>query len=468
MLAVPCPTRRRALCALGAAALSLVSRPVFGGGASAALPWLVRGGRAFVNGRLELRDVGLDAEGRIVLESLAHAGVVSVLDAASKVVVPGFIDALADRAGGDSKVYEDHKIADGVTTALELHGGVADAGAYHAVEARRPHRVNHGVGAKVMAVRALRGSIGERERLIERSLDGGALTVSHSIEYQPIGFAELAAYGRLAARRARPVVLHLRYSSAELELEGVREAVRLARETGAHVHIAHLNSTGGTFAPEQALDILRAARAEGLGLTCCVYPYGYWATYLRSRRFDAGWRTRYGLDYGDLEVVGTGERLTERSFWRYRQSGNVIVAVPDGTMDVRRTVDLPLREPFCLVGSDGGMRRAAGPNTHPRGSGTFATAIRRALDTGLGLEYVLGVLTERPRTLLGRPLEDRGRLVEGARADLVVFDPQTIRNHATPARPVMRSEGIDAVFVNGRLAYRSGVFHEAAGVGIRG
>lgn len=461
------PTRRSVLSALGAGALCLAVGTAFAGGSPAGLAWRLRGGRVFARGRLEDRDVGIDPDGRIVLDDLTTATVAEVVDCTGRIVAPGFIDALADRAGGDSRVYEEYKLADGVTTALELHGGVADPGAYHFGETRRPHRINHGVGAKVMAVRALYASIDARSRQIERALDGGALSVSHSIEYQPVGFPELLTYARIAARRARPVVLHLRYSSAALELEGVREAVRLARESGAHVHIAHLNSTGGTFAPEAALDLLRAGLAEGLALTCCVYPYGFWATYLRSRRFDPGWRERYGLDYADLEVVGTGERLTARSFAHYRQSGSVIVAVPDGTMDIRRTVDLPLREPFCLVGSDGGMKRASGPNTHPRGSGTFATALRRAIDVGLGLEYMLGVLTERPRALIGRPLEDRGRITAGARADVVVFDPMAIRNLGTAAEPVKHSQGIDAVFVNGRLAYRAGLL-EASGVGIRG
>lgn len=421
----------------------------------------------FIRGRLEDRDVGIDADGRIVLDELGTDTSARVVECAGRIVSPGFIDALADRAGGDPLVYEEYKLADGVTTALELHGGVADAGAYHVHAARRPQRINHGVGAKVMAIRAFHASADARSRRIELALDGGALSVSHSVEYQPIGFPELLRYARIAARRTRPVVLHLRYSGAERELEGVREAVRLARESGAHVHIPHLNSTGGTFAPEAALDLLRAGRAEGLALTCCVYPYGFWATYLRSRRFDPGWRERYGLDFADLEVVGTGERLTARSFARYRGAGSVIVAVPDGTMDLRRTVDLPLREPFCLVGSDGGMKRASGPNTHPRGSGTFATSLRRAIDTGLGLEYMLDVLTERPRALLGRPLETRGHIAAGAPADLVVFNPSTIRNLGTAARPAVHSEGIDAVFVNGQPAYRAGVLEAAAGVGIR-
>jgi dihydroorotase-like cyclic amidohydrolase len=80
-------------------------------------------------------------------------------------------------------------------------------------------------------------------------------------------------YAKLAKKYDRPMFLHLRYSSKEKELEGVDEAIRLAKDTGARVHIDHLHSTGGTFHMEQAVEKIRAANAQGLTITTCVYPF---------------------------------------------------------------------------------------------------------------------------------------------------------------------------------------------------
>src|SRR5690606_20566101 len=128
------------------------------------------------------------------------------------------------------------------------------------------------------------------------------------------------------------------------ELDGVREAVRIVELTGVRLHIAHLNSTGGTFRMGEALEIIRSARARGLEITCCVYPYSYWATYVSSARFGPGWQERFGLDYGDLTVVGTGERLTAKSFARYRWKPGILVAVPPETQPLSRTFDMAIRE----------------------------------------------------------------------------------------------------------------------------
>jgi hypothetical protein len=191
---------------------------------------------------------------------------------------------------------------------------------------------------------------------VEQCLEEGALGVSHSIEYQPTPYEEVLTYARLADKYDRPMFLHLRHSSVEQELDGVDEAIRLARESGARVHISHLHSTGGTFHMEEALSRITTARKQGLEITCCVYPYSYWATYLHSTRFDEGWQRRYSLRYEDLRLVGTGERLSEASFTKYRALKK-LVAVPEGTMPMEKTIDLALRETFCLIGSELSMPR---------------------------------------------------------------------------------------------------------------
>jgi len=424
---------------------------------SAGLALSIQGGLVFTGGALRSRAVGVTHDGRIQLSEKALPAD-RVIDATGRIVAPGFIDILGDNSSKPEKsylTYERYKLTDGVSTALQMHGGAGDVGAFRRHFDPLPHHVNFGTSTKVMIIRNKYRDRATRLRKIEESLDAGALGVSHSPEYQPdTTFDELLDYGRIAKRYERPLVLHLRYSSSQRELDGVREAVRVVERTGVRLHIAHLNSTGGTFHMEDALAIIRDSRSRGLEITCCVYPYSYWATYVSSARFGPGWKEHFHLDYGDLTVVGTGERLTAKSFAHYRQTAGVLVAVPPGTQPLARTFDLAIREDFCMVASDGGIEREAHANSHPRGAGCFSTALRHSQDVGIPLTSALTAMTSRPAGLAR--LDSRGEIRDGYIADLTIFDPQKVNGVATVANPNQYSAGITAVVVNGKVSYEPG------------
>lgn len=153
-------------------------------------------------------------------------------------------------------------------------------------------------------------------------------------------------------------------------------------------------------------------------------------------------------------MVGTGERLTAASFARYRGTPGVLVAVPPGTQPLDSTFDLAIREGFCMVASDGGIEREAHANSHPRGAGCFSTALRHAQDSGIPLERVLSAMTSLPAALAR--IGSRGEIRDGYIADLAIFDPRRVSGRATVADPDQYSAGIDAVIVNGKVAYRPG------------
>jgi N-acyl-D-aspartate/D-glutamate deacylase len=427
------------------------------------LPLVLRGGRSFIDGQWRTVDIGIDDAGKLRF-GLELRGT-ETLNVTGRVISPGFIDILADNSTSPESTYqifEKYKVSDGVTTALQMHGGSPDCGAYYRQFSNRPHSINFGVSTFVMAIRARSGA----RRLIEKNLEEGALGVSHSLEYQPAPYAEMLEYAKLAKKYDRPMFLHLRYSSSEKELDGVDEAIRLAHDSGARIHIDHLHSTGGTFHMEQALEKIRTANAQRMTITTCVYPYSFWATYLSNNRFGPGWQQRYGLNYEDLRIVGSSERLNARSFAHYRKT-SALAAVPEGTMPLEKTVNLALKEDFCMIGSDGGVQFEPRANSHPRGAGCFATAIRHALDIGMPLEKILTKMTELPRSVVTPVLKDRGVLEDGAIADLTVFDPATIRGNATIENPNQFSSGIDLVIVNGKIAYKDGKLVGKNGVAIK-
>ena len=431
--------------------------PVVRGVGPAGLALSIQGGLVFAGNTLRPLSVGVTRDGRIQLSEVPLPAD-RVIDATDRIVSPGFIDILGDNSSHPEKThltYEKYKLTDGVSTALQMHGGAGDVGAFRRHFDPLPHHVNFGTSTKVMIIRNRYRDRSTRLRKIEESLDDGALGVSHSPEYQPdTTFAELIDYARMAKRYERPLVLHLRYSSSERELDGVREAVRIVEQTGVRLHIAHLNSTGGTFHMADALGIIGDARARGMEITCCVYPYSYWATYVSSARFGPGWREHFHLDYGDLTVVGTGERLTAKSFAHYRNTPGVLVAVPPGTQPLERTFDLAIREDFCMVASDGGIEREAHANSHPRGAGCFSTALHHAHEIGIPLTRTLAAMTQRPAALAR--LDSRGEIRDGYIADLTIFDPRSVNGRATVANPDQYSAGIETVIVNGVVAYEPG------------
>jgi dihydroorotase len=384
-----------------------------------------------------------------------------VIDATGLIVAPGFIDILSY---DPTEVGTWNKISDGVTTVLAMHGGTSNPVAWYAHHEKQRHPVNFGGSFFQMEARNRLG-IGryaaatsqQIERLLviaERALRQGALGVSFSPEYAPgTSSAEIVPLMSLARSYAAPVFFHARYSDMEepgTNLDGLNEIVGYARETGAAVHIDHLNSTGGTFSMKQSLELLDQARSSGLDITACAYPYAFWATYLNSARFDPGWQSRFRISFGDLQVAGTADRLTEQSFKAQRRAGKLAVAYAIPEDDV---VDA-LRSPMVMIGSDAILE--PGFNNHPRASGTFArTLALYARDRkALSLMDAIAKMTIMPARRLERRSEAmtrKGRLAVGADADITILDYDRVADHATVEHPEYPSSGIAYVIVNGRI-----------------
>jgi len=383
------------------------------------------------------------------------------IDAAGQVVAPGFIDVLS-YTPNPYGIW--NKLTDGVTTQLAMHGAAADVGAWYAGLERSRWPVNYGgsfsdpaarVQLKINRYRAATPEqLARLEALAERSLRAGALGVSMSLEYTPGATEEeVLALARLAARYHAPLFFHARYSDTippGTDAEGIHEILDASRKTGAAVHVDHITSAA-TFDMAAALDSLEAARRAGLTVTACLYPYDFWATSLAQARFDPGWQQRFNISYHDLQIAGTTERLTPETFERYRARGTLAVAyaIPD------TAVVLALRAPFVMIGSDAILN--PGNNNHPRASGAFS----RLLAVYVREKHTLSLMEAiRRMTLLpAEALEERaptmrrkGRLSVGADADIVIFDPQKIRDRSTVEHPELMSEGISWVIVGGRVA----------------
>lgn len=426
---------------------------------------VISGGRVMdpESGFDEVANVGIDGDQVTAISARPMRGS-RVIDARRLVVAPGFIDIESYDPNSYGIWY---KIADGVTTNLGMHGTNGDAeewfarweaqgspahfgGAFDDNWARQlPDGPNLGVGDE-----ATDSDLAQLVIAADESLEGGYIGVEFSPEYAPgITFEEMVAVSEVAAEHNVPVFVHGRYADPDepgTNFDTLNEIIDVGKETGAAMHVLHINSTGGTFTMPESLQMLEDARADGVEITADTYPYTFWATYLASERFAPGWQERFRIDYSDLVIPGIGERLDEASFEAHQAENDLAAALAIPPEDV----EAALRSPFVMIGSDAILE--PGDNNHPRGAGTFARVLGRYVREKkvLSLMDALHKMTIQPAQLLEEQapaLRAKGRLQIGADADITIFDPETVTDRATLKDPSRYSKGIEWVLVMGQV-----------------
>jgi dihydroorotase len=291
------------------------------------------------------------------------------------------------------------------------------------------------------------------EQLAEEQLADGFAGVAFSPEYAPgTTREEILRIAEKARGQNGVLFFHARYSDNEApgtNAEAIAEVLDVARTTGLGVHVSHITSTGGTFTMERTLETLNQARADGVDVTACLYPYDFWATRLGSFRFTGDWRSRFGLEYEDLQIGGTETRLTAETFPSAQAENKLVAAL--GSIPSEE-VDMAIQTPWIMVASDAIAEPDA--NNHPRAAGTFARTLgvyvreRKILSLMDALTRMTILPAQRVQGMLPA-MARKGRMQIGADADITVFDPETVIDRATVAAPATASAGISNVFVNG-------------------
>lgn len=455
------------------------------------------------------------AEGRI-----AHIGpvdpdtlqVTSRFDASGLVVAPGFIDAHAHGDPVEAPGFPNF-LAMGVTTiVMGQDGGSPEAGALaghlDAVDAASPGvNVAYLVGHNTLRSEAGVGhdpptpdGSARIAELVARGMDAGAFGLSTGLEYSPglrADVDELAVIAGPVAERDGVVMSHMRNEDADAVEASLGELLEQGRRSGAAVHASHLKVVLGDD-PAQARRLLEAmdrAREEGRRVSADVYPYTAsftgisilfpdWARppsdygqVLADRRDPLLEHLRMRVEsrngpgatlFGSGELDGFGrlaghtlEEVADRTGRRYPE---ILAELGPGgaraayfVMDDEVMATL-LADPWVAVSSDGSPTML-----HPRGYGSFARVLRRfvAEEGRLELEEAVRKMSSLTATVVG--LDDpgrvdvpRGRLEEGWAADLVAFDPSTVRDPADFEEPHQLAEGMRRVWVNGAEAWRDG------------
>jgi N-acyl-D-aspartate/D-glutamate deacylase len=454
-----------------------------------------------------VRDVAV-SEGRIVaISEETLRGEVEV-DVSSLVVAPGFIDL---HTHSPTPLGQDYQVRDGVTTALELEAGAYPVREYGALIREHP-RTHFGASVGYGSIRldmkfglrqahltigsprplGLRGywtglrslfttpdeafrepaSAAERERareMLHRGLDEGGLGIGFPLDYFSEGIDEDEArmVFEVAGERGVPVFIHLR-RGVNGDPSGLREAIGLARETGASLHVCHLqhNAMRNT---ELFLREIREARADGLDVTTEVLPYNAGSALISSAVFGRDWRAIFDIDYADVEWAATGERFDEAMWKEYREKhpeGQVIHHYVKEEWTLRTLV-----EPEVIVVSDLLPMHDEQSKVAPH-NGTFAKILGRYVreQGALDLQTALAKMTLLPARRLeafAPAFARKGRLQVGADADISVFDPDTVIDRATYGNPYQAADGIVHVIVAGEFVVRDGALREGVAPGRR-
>ena len=340
--------------------------------------------------------------------------------------------------------------------------------------------------------------------LIRDGMAEGAFGISTGLDYPPGGYAttdELVVLAEEAGRHGGFYHTHVRYPLGDRYLDPFREAIEIGRRAGAPAHITHFyhrqTHPGG---PGPMLQLVDDARAEGLDVTFDAYPSEWAATRLliqlpqwvqaggpgplkerlaervtrdRLRREFAARGAAYTGPAGWADVRLAAFHRPENLRWESRTIAEVMTETGHDAVDV--LCDLLLSEdlgigqvtsgpwaetlrqfvvhPVGMVGTDSTF---LGDKPSPRTYGSFPRILGQFVrdEALLSLEEAIRKMTSAPAARLG--LRDRGVIRDGAVADLVVFDPATVRSNATYDEPRRFPTGIDHVIVNGTLVVDKG------------
>jgi N-acyl-D-amino-acid deacylase len=418
------------------------------------------------------------------------------IDAKGLVLAPGFIDIHNHSTKGiETRPLAESQLAQGITTVILGADGDSPWPIAPWLEARRkaPASLNLAVMVGHATVReevmgkdfkraATQEEIEKMSQFVDQGMREGAVGLSSGLEYEVGSYSttdEVVAMAGAAAKHGGFYMTHIR-DEADKSFEALKEEIEIGER--AHIPVEHSHIKLGTVsvwgkAPEY-IRVIEAARKRGVDFLADCYPYDAWESNLKvlvpNKQYEDPKSVEKALaDVGGASHITVVEfspnpgyeghtieelaRINDLSpvemFIRLIREGDAknTEAGIIGQSMIESDIKAFYQRPWVMVGSDGGL-----DSHHPRAAGTFP----RVLGLYVREKHWL-TLPEAIRKMTSLPAHrlswtDRGLIREGAFADLVLFNPDTVIDHSTFANPSVLATGIEKVFVNGTLVWDAG------------
>jgi len=425
----------------------------------------------------------------------------TVIDAHGLTLAPGFIDT---HSHADDDLFEHPEalavVSQGITTIIGGQDGGSPIPLARYLDSlqKSPGAVNVGMYVGHGSIRdsvmgedfkrvATPAEVDRMKAMLASEMQAGAIGLSSGLEYDPGIYSdpsEVIALAKVAASFGGRYISHIR-SEDYAFWKAINEIITIGREAKLPVQISHTKLAMRDLwgHADSLVRILDAARKSGVDITADVYPYLYWHSTLTvlfpKRDFEnrasaefalTQTSTPEGLLLGHYEPNPSyaGKTVAEISKLRGTDSITTLIdLIRDseamrkrtghssesviGTSMVEPDVELIMKWPYTNLSTDGSLD---GP--HPRGYGAFPRFLGRYVRERkvMPLEEAVHRMSSLAADHMG--IKDRGRIAPGMFADLVLFDPATVIDRATPQEPHLTSVGISRVWVNGAEVFADG------------
>ena len=454
-------------------------------------------------------DIGIAGDRIVLIEPHIARAAKRTIDATGLVVTPGFIDPHTHTAADLSdpkRAHNEPYLTQGVTTVVTGNDG--DSPTNIAATLAQWSRQGIGTNAalfigqgtvrrEIMQMSDAAPTPAQLEQmksLVAKAMDGGAIGISTGLYYAPGSYAtteEVIEVSKVAAQHGGIYDTHIRDESSYTLglLASVRETIRIGKEAHIPVMISHIKALGADVWGQstQVIALIDDARKAGLNVTASQYPYNASGSSVVASLVPR-WAEADGKLVQNLSDPALHDRLVQEmtenlvrrggadsllmtsskdksilgktlaQIAKERHESPVDAAIQisaNGDSSVASfnmkdaDIEAFMRQPWVMTCSDGS-------NGHPRKYGTFPRKLRDYVfdKPVITLPFAIRSSTSLPAQTLG--LKDRGLLKQGYFADVLVFDPRTIRDLATYESPRVLATGVRYLTVNGQLAVDNG------------
>ncbi|HXG85683.1 MAG TPA: D-aminoacylase [Pyrinomonadaceae bacterium] len=481
------------------------------------LDLLIKGG-TIIDGSMRApvkTDIGIRGDRIVFIGNSARKNVIAAgtLDAAGMIIAPGFIDphthALEDLSNPKSSANENY-LMQGVTTVVTGNDGDGPIRVAETLE--KWERQGIGINAALLVGhgtirREVVGNgdvapsieqLAQMKNLTRQAMNEGTFGMSTGLFYAPGSYAkteEVIELAKTVAESGGIYDTHMRdEGSYSIGLLGsIRETIRIGREAKIPVHISHIKALGTEVwgQSREAIRLIKQARVKGVKITANQYPYTASGTNITAalvpRWAEAGGAAQLLERIKDPQVRPRLVAEMEANLKRRNGAEAILITRSQDKRLVGKTLGAlakewekaPVEAALDIVASGGAgiasfnmnesdienfmkqdfvMTGSDGSSGHPRKYGTFPRKLREYVFEKKLIALPFAVRASSALTAETFRIPERGRLRVGYFADVIVFDPKTVRDRATYEQPETPSTGMKFVIVNGKIAVDEGKY----------